>query len=490
MQKEDIKKIKSGGYWTALGAFAGVLSQLLIMLSLAMLLSPSDVGLFSIFLFVLGLGLTVLPFGNDFAFVQAEVLTRKDVFYTILVGLLFATLADIVLAIATRELINLNKNIVTTIRLGVYAGYFESCFLIYSSVSQRRFDYKSSEMFNISRHTLNAFLSISSLIYFDSVFSVFLCRIFSNFLILILFSNYVWKSLKKGPRTKSLIIPLSLDMMITNILGQFSRNSEVLAAGYNLGISNLGQYELGRKIVGQPRDLVGSILFKFTYPIFSNIQKTNEKEINNRIFNTIYKKTIKAVSLISFPIFALSILLSKGFFEHIFGSEWQKSVSVIYVFSSFAFLQVVGNHILTSALVSLGHSRDALKSEAIVILPRYIFVYVASFFGPAMVATAASSSIMLKIILMQVALQRITGLGMRSILVECTSATKATLLGVLITSPIFWLGEGLTKDIIGGILFLGLYIVFVSLLERRILVALKKLLVQMATDLLKTRVGR
>ena len=461
MQKEDIKKIKSGGYWTALGAFAGVLSQLLIMLSLAMLLSPSDVGLFSIFLFVLGLGLTVLPFGNDFAFVQADHLTRTDLGRTIGLAILFALVVSVGIFPAL-SFIDESKNVIsTTIAFGAIVGCLEACFALCSAALQRKLNYRAIEKANIVRQFGTLILSLSLLAFSHRVEGAFIGRLVSNVIALAMVARPMLSSLDSGASTQPFFSKISRDMLLKNVLGHISRNAEILAASPQLGVKGLGIYDLGRRIIAQPRDLIGSILFKFTYPMFSKISKIEKSDVKIRFMRLVYKNVIKITSFIGFPVFAAALLLANPLITDVFGPEWINAIYVVEIFALTAFIQVLGNNIITAALTAFGGSGVVLKAEYVTLLPRLALVYVASFYGPVLVAAAMSLFIIGKLVWMQWELNRLGDLSFGLVMKSARSSAYATGSGFLVALPIHLMLLSSLSAIISclvfGIVYLGVF---------------------------------
>lgn len=464
VKKGDLKKIRSGGMWTAFGAVAGVFSQLAIMLSLAAFLKPADVGLFSVFLFVVGLGLTIFPFGNDFAFVQASRLAFSDLGRTALAGLFLALSSSILVLISVQYLNIGSTNLMSSIQFGIAVGFTEACFLLCSSVLQRDLEYKSIERANILRQILTLILSLSLLAATHRLEGAFVGRLVSNLVAVGMILLPIARSVETGTPRQRFMSNISRDMLLKNALGHLSLNAEVVAASPQLGVSGLGIYDFGRRIIAQPRDFIGAILFKFTYPLFSNISKIENANVKQRFMRRVYRSVVIGAASVGFPVFASAIILSDPMITMLFGQEWSSSIPIVQIFALTAFVQVLGNNIITSALTATGGSGFVLQAEYLFILPRLLGIYVASLFGPIAVACSMSFFIVTKLCWMQYKLNKRSDLTFRFVALSIRPIVLAMTTGIGAAAPIKFLFLGVYGSISSCLVFLCCYVITLLLL--------------------------
>ncbi|SEL42523.1 oligosaccharide flippase family protein [Pacificibacter marinus] len=401
MEKSDIAKVKSGGKWTALGATVGVFSQLLIMLSLAIFLEPKDVGLFSIFLFVLGLGVTLLPLGNDFSFVQAERLAFSDILRSILVSGLISSLVIGSCYFIAMYFEGIGTSLANIVVFGVLVGLAEAIFLIFSAALQRNLDYKAIEKANIMRQVLTLCLSLLFLAIFHRVEGAFLGRLLSNAIAIGLLYRPLSGAVEAGKPQQKFMTKVARDLVVTQSIDFLSRNVEVLAGSAQLGTQGLGIYDLGRRMVVQPRQLISGVALKFSYPFFSKIQKITDAALQQRVFKYSYKKTVKTIAFFSFPVFSLTLLLADPLVVVVFGSEWSEAVQIVQIFSVAAFIQVLGTNITNSALTAIGETSSIFRIESVLFVPRIVGVIISAFYGPVAIALVMCFFNLLKVCMLQ-----------------------------------------------------------------------------------------
>jgi O-antigen/teichoic acid export membrane protein len=458
LEKEDLKKIRSGGKWTALGAVVGVLSQLAILLGLALLLSPEDVGFFAIFLFVLGIGITVLPLGNDFSFVQAERLSRADIIRMVGLGgvlvALFLSSAFVVL----KPLSNVSEGVSAAITFGTLVGFAEAIFLVFSAALQRNLDFRSIESANIARQLLTFALSLALLAITRQVEAAYIGRLLANLLSCVMLIKPLSRVLGRGRPQQPILSSVARDMLLKNVLGHFSRNAEIVAGSPQLGVAGLGIYDLGRRFVAQPRDFIGSILFKFTFPVFSKISKIADPKKKRRFMRRTYGDVIALAAFAGFPVFAVVLLLADPLITDIFGSEWRSAIYVVQIFALTAFIQILGNNIITSALTATGGSNIVLKAEYLLIAPRLIGVYGASFHGPVAIAIVMSVFIIAKLIWMQRELNKLTDLSFGLVAKASRVIFAATLTGFTVSLPVKLAAWSVTGALLSSLLFSAVYV--------------------------------
>ncbi len=446
MKRSDLSRIKSGSKWTIAGAVAGVLSQLLIMLSLALFLSPADVGLFAVFLFTLGLGITLLPLGNDFSFVQADILSVGDLRRSVLVAVGLSLAAILVALLASLSWGKFQPLLMTVI-FGIVVGLLEAVFLLFSAALQRGLNYRAIEKANILRQILTLILSISLLALTGNVEGAYLGRVLSNLAAFTLLLAPLRAALERGRPAQRFVTEVSKDIFRANLIGYLSRNAEILFAAPQLGVAGIGIYDFGRRIIAQPRTLIGSILLKFTYPLFSGINRIEDHGLGLRFLRRVYRNVLKRAALVGFPVFGLALLLSDPVIPALFGPEWRQAVPVVQVFALFAFVQVLGNNITSSALTALGQSGAVLAAEYKTVIPRIAAVVLASFFGPVWVALAMCVADLGKLLLMQMELSRGGALGLRTVF----AATWPIFAALAVSLPV---GFGV-KALLGGLLGAG-----------------------------------
>lgn len=467
MKKSDLKKIKSGGKWTTLGAIAGVFSQLIIMLSLALFLEPMDVGLFSVFLFMLGLGITLLPLGNDFSFVQADRLSSGDIRRSVFLSCVIALLSAAVFYPATSLFSETGHRIVSTVIFGIFVGLAEAIFLLFSAALQRHLNYKAIEKSNILRQILTLVLSLLFLAISHRVEGAYAARLISNVIALGILWHPLWGAVEKGKPRQKIMTAVSRNMLAKNVLGHISRSAEVVAGSPQLGMQGLGIYDLGRRIVAQPRDFIGSILFKFSYPMFTKIVKIENITLRNRFLRRVYRNIIKTAAFVGFPVFAIAMLIADPMIVEVFGEEWKSAVYVVEIFSLTAFVQVLGNNIITAALTAVGGSSVVLKAEYMLLLPRLLAVFVASFYGPIAIALTMSFFILIKLGWMQWELNKLSALNFGLVVHASTPMFLSLLSGMVVGGFYKYQFSDAVGAICASVLFTIIYLLVLLKLQPR-----------------------
>ena len=462
MDGSDRLNLRQGAIWTAFGAIAGVLSQLVIMLTLALLLGPEAVGLFAVFAFVLGLGLTLFPLGHDYAFVQAADLTRGDVSRVIALATLAAGALALVAFGFSAAFWGAVLPLGRAVLFGIAVGLAEALFLLASAVLQRGLNYRAIERVNITRHILTLVLSLSALALSGQIEGAYLGRLISNLGALCLMAGPLGAALRPGRARQPVMPPLARDMIVSGTLSHLSRNAEVMVATPQLGVVGLGLYDFGRRIIAQPVTFLGTILSKFAYPLFAKIGQIECAPLRARVLRRSYGRIARSAALVGFPLFALALLLADPLIPVLFGPDWAPSVRVAQIFALAAFVQVLGNNIATTGLVAMGGSDRVLRVEYLILGPRLLAIFAASFAGPVVLAVVASLFNLIKLVWMQAALNARGGTDFAQIAGAVRGVALAMGLGLLLalaSKPL--LGDPWQASALALILFCGVYGVLV-----------------------------
>ncbi|MCY1669475.1 oligosaccharide flippase family protein [Novosphingobium sp. SL115] len=408
MAEKQLGGVKGGGIWTSIGALVGAGAQFAAVGSVAFFLDPLASGEFAIALFLIGFLSVMLPLGNDFAIVMRRSISRPE-----LTGIIVRAVALTVLALLICVGIYAFVPSATqgfresTAIISIISGLSESVVLIIVAVKQRDLKYKEIEISNIIRYSLFAILSIGLLLVWHDVIGAIIARIVGSVVAIVLLMRNLPLNTESEEHPKD---NTARDITLKNIVNYLSMNAEILAASPKLGIAGIGLYDFGRRLVAQPRNLIGTVVFKFTFPLFSRISRITRAASRERAFRLVYVGAVRAALIFGLPIIGVISILTQKWLAVIFGAEWTAAVSVVQVFALTSIIQIVGNNLITAALTARGKANIILMSEVISVLPRMGVIYLASFYGVTAVAVMTGVFIVFKIISMQYLLFKFSSL--------------------------------------------------------------------------------
>jgi PST family polysaccharide transporter len=113
-------------------------------------------------------------------------------------------------------------------------------------------------------------------------------------------------------------------------------NIDYLLVGKFLGAHLLGLYTLAYRLVTIPLNKVSRVITRVTFPAFSLMQD------NDRRLEEAYTRTVRLLSLISFPALVLMGLTARDMVSVLFGEKWLDSVMPVRLLVLVGMLKSVG----------------------------------------------------------------------------------------------------------------------------------------------------
>ena len=136
-----------------------------------------------------------------------------------------------------------------------------------------------------------------------------------------------------------------------NVINYFSRNADYVLIGRLLGSTELGYYSMAYRILMFPLQNLSSVITRVTLPAFSRIQGDDAR------FRSAYLRCIGVIALLSFPLMALVFTTAKPFVQAVLGEPWLPVVPLLLIFSPVGLVQSVGS---TVGVLYIAKNRTAL----------------------------------------------------------------------------------------------------------------------------------
>jgi len=144
----------------------------------------------------------------------------------------------------------------------------------------------------------------------------------------------------------------------TSVVGFVSRNIDFLIIGKYLGAEALGYYTLAFKLMMVPIRNIAWMVSQVMFPAFSHIQHDIKKLREH------YLITLKAVSLVTFPLLCGLFVLAPEFVYSVPGPGWEPAILIIRLLCVVGILKVI---ILSWSSILLSRGRSDLQFWLILI---------------------------------------------------------------------------------------------------------------------------
>lgn len=134
-------------------------------------------------------------------------------------------------------------------------------------------------------------------------------------------------------------LSFGLFQMAENSINFFNKQFDVLLIGKLLGTEATGAYYIAKTLAFRVIDVISPIVTKISLPLMSRNQDDRE------VLTKIYLKSVKLVSLVTFPIFVTVAMLAEPIIAIFFGEEWEQSIILLQVLAIYSMLRATGNPI-------------------------------------------------------------------------------------------------------------------------------------------------
>lgn len=323
--QEDLKlKASSGFLWSAIDIFGKQGIQVVINLIIARILIPSDFGLIGMLTIFWGIAQAFVDSGFGTALIQKKEPTQKDYSTVYIFNIITSVILYIIIYFCA-PLIATFYNQPLLIPLTRFLGLniiINSLSLVQANIFVKKINFKTTTKISLLSVSISGAIGIILAynkfgVWSLAVQQILFATLTSGFLIIsskwkpsFIFSYSSFKHMFKfGSR---LLASGILDIIFTNIYN--------LIIGKSFSAVQLGYYTQAQKIESFPVSFLGSSIGRVTFPIFSTLQDDNHK------LKKSYRKVIKVIVFINFPIMIFLIASSESLIRVLLTEKWVSSV--------------------------------------------------------------------------------------------------------------------------------------------------------------------
>lgn len=344
----------TGVFYIAIAKYSGIIIQLFITAILARLLSPADFGVIAVATVIIAFFNILSDIGIGPAIIQNKELTRYDLEHIFSFTIYIGIFLSIIFFLCSWSIANYYNNC----ELIPICQYLSLSVLFYCwNIVPLNLQYKHK------RFKFTAFVALFAQIIAGvfaivgayremGVYALVVVPIISSF---ILFCSYYWHEqlhffvrINVGALQK--IMTFSTYQFLFNLINFFSRNLDKLLIGRFIGMSSLGYYEKSYRLMLLPLQNITFVVTPVMQPVFSSLQNNLYELADN------YKKVLRFLAYISFPLSALLFFNARELILIFFGSQWEMAISPFQILTLSVSMQI-----LTSTAGSIYQSANATK---------------------------------------------------------------------------------------------------------------------------------
>lgn len=461
MTDKNLKmKATSGVFWNGLSQFSTQIFQLVVIMILARLLTPEDFGVVGLATLFTGL----VGVANELG-LSAAIIQRKDVddmhlstsfWANIIMGLtlftIFFLMSPFIASFFKEDIL---RQILIVSSLGLVIGSFG---IIHKALLEKGLDFKRAGIVDICAAFMSGTVSILLAINDFGVWSIVFGSIAGSIVsVMMLWRMNRWRpSLKFSFMHFKDLFRFGGNVMGSKFVGYIAMRIDYLVVGKLLGTAPLGYYSLARNLTSFPVQKISWTVMRVAFPIFSSIQD------NSKALKEGYLKTIKYVSLATFPMLAGMFIVAPEFVPIFYGEKWSPVIILLQILSIEAAFVSIGT--MTNIVqYAKGRSDIQFKWQVYTTVTLPIAIVVGTKYGIVGVAIMLTIMMAIYILIIQIITNRLIGIDMYSLIKEIAPSTICStvlVVGIFLYKKITFVGNSeliyifISSVVIGTIVYM------------------------------------
>lgn len=307
-----------------LGVFSGNIVNFIVGIILARLLEPSDYGLLGMVTLFVGISGIFVDSGLSLALIREKNVTNEQfstVFYYNLVVSVIVYFILFFLSTLVSRFFNepLLIPIIRVVGLGIIIGAFGN---IQRTKLTRELNFKTQTKIDVIAAILSSVVGVLLAYLGKGVWALVFMGLFRSIVttFLLIFSNRWVPLLHFDKESFKRFFNFGYKMLITGLLATLYHNLYNLIIGRTYSKSTLGYYTKSKALNEMVSMSILGTISKVGYPLLSSLQE------DKVLFSAGFKKIIKHVSFLSFPVFFGLIAVSDPMINVLFGEKWVQMI--------------------------------------------------------------------------------------------------------------------------------------------------------------------
>lgn len=350
------EKTISGVAWSVVSKGGQQALTLVITVVLARLLTPEDFGLVAMITVLTGFAGIFFDLGLGASLIHKQDLTeahRSSVFWVnVLAGLVltggFMIAAPWVAAFYDEPMLHPLTQLMAVIFL------VRALKSIQSTLVRKKLDFRTLAIAGIISSCISGAVAIAMAIAGFGVWSLVVMYLVNG----AVSAGVLWRwsgwlpTLIIDRAALGELLGFSVNMLGTRVLNYWTRRSDNLLIGWQIGSEALGLYSRAYALLLFPLINVTRVIAEVMFPSFSIIQKDKER------IRGIYLRATRVIALVTFPMTLGLLVTARPFVLAVFGAQWVEMVPMVQVFALVGLVQSIST---TSGVLYLSQGRADLQ---------------------------------------------------------------------------------------------------------------------------------
>ena len=352
------EKVIKGASWSIISQISVQVLSVGVTIVLARLLNPEDFGVVTISEIFVGFAYLFADLGMGAAIIQRQTTDDNALATSFWVTVIMGLGITLVLCAGSPLIAGFyDRPILQYIVMLSSAGFLiGSLTSIHKSILARKLEFNKIALINITSRLISGVTSIGMAVLGFGVWSLVAGSLAGQALVV----PMVWYVARWRPRLLfhkqcfKDMFGFSSNLLAFNFFNYFARNADNLIIGKVLGAQILGYYSLAYNVMLKPLQYISWSVGNVLFPALSSIQ--NDKELVRRV----YLRIVRSISLITFPMMAGLMIVSKEVVLTFYGPKWEPAILPLQLLCVVGAMQSIGTTVGT-VFISQGRSDLQLK---------------------------------------------------------------------------------------------------------------------------------
>jgi O-antigen/teichoic acid export membrane protein len=347
-----------GAYFTSLALGFRQVISLLTTFYVARHLLPTDIGLFSLVMIVIGLAQIVGDIGIAAGIVRSQdespVVLSTSFWIGTAIGS-FLSVTVYLLAPVAGDFYN-NSSIVPLLRASALGLLLNFLTPVPMALLQQRLAYQQIALSQSVGSISGALVAVALVSAGFGVWGLVFQPIVGNALALLMMAyhakwhptfHFQFSAVRE-------IVRNGVHLLGSGVAGYLRNTFDVMIIGKSLPPQDLGMYGMAQTILYAPMHLITSTISRVIFPLLAKVQNDLES-----IKHAVLTATARTALLI-FPLYFGLIILADEFVLHVFGKNWLEMVPLIRIMAISFIIQSVGN-VASPLMLALGKAKTIMN---------------------------------------------------------------------------------------------------------------------------------
>ncbi|HCM19282.1 MAG TPA: flippase [Porphyromonadaceae bacterium] len=356
-------KTVTGMLWSFIERFGSLSIQFITNIVLARLLTPDDFGLIGMIMVFVAISLVMIDGGLGAALIQKKNPTENDYSTIFFANIILASIIYVLLYFASSGIASFyhQPQLNNLLKIMGLILLIDSFSIVQNNILIKKLHFRKIARIKVSAALFSSISAIACAFLGLGVWSIAVQYLTNSILkTSLLWFNTSWVPLKVfSKKSFKELSGFGSKLLAASLLSEIYRNFQSLLIGRIFSARDLGFYTQARQLEQIPVTTLAVVVNQVTFPVFSELQN------NIEVLRNSFKKSLKSLIFINFPVMVLLTVIAKPLFIFLFTDKWLPSVIYFQMLCMGFGMPLIIHNTNLNVLKSVGRSDLVLYLEIV-----------------------------------------------------------------------------------------------------------------------------